>query len=150
MFTGLTANTSVTITPFNTAGVVINNASGVLATEQQLAPLRGGTGVDASTAPNGALLIGNGSGFSLNTISGTSNQVLVTNGSGTIALSLPQDIAATSSPTFASINLANTTNQIVLGTTNTTTINSIAPVASRFATIPSLSADVTFVFENQT
>ncbi|MDP3187818.1 hypothetical protein, partial [Limnobacter sp.] len=62
---------------------------------------RGGTGLDGSAAPNGSLLIGNGTGYSLNTLTGTANQVNVTNGAGTITLSLPQSIATTSTPTFA-------------------------------------------------
>lgn len=66
----------------------------------------GGTGL--STAPtNGQVLIGNGANYSLATITGTTNEVIVTNGSGTITLSTPQAIATTSSPTFASLTLTN-------------------------------------------
>lgn len=54
-------------------------------------------------AANGALLIGNGSGMVLATITGTANRVTVTNGAGTITLSGPQDLATGSSPTFATI-----------------------------------------------
>lgn len=63
---------------------------------------KGGTGLDGTNAANGSLLIGNGTDFSLATITGTANQVNVTNGAGTITLSGPQDLATTSSPTFAS------------------------------------------------
>ena len=63
---------------------------------------KGGTGLDATTPANGSLLIGNGIDFSLATLTGTANQVNVTNGAGTITLSGPQDLATTSSPTFAS------------------------------------------------
>ena len=66
---------------------------------------KGGTGLDATNAANGSLLIGNGTDFSLATITGTANQVDVTNGAGTITLSTPQDIATTSSPTFDSAEL---------------------------------------------
>ena len=60
----------------------------------------GGTGLNASTATNGQLLIGNGTGFSLNTVTAGSG-ISVTNGSGTItvAQSVPSssgDIAETS------------------------------------------------------
>jgi len=48
-----------------------------------------------------------------------------------------------------SLSSLSTTNQIVLGTGNTTTISSIAPGTSRVATIPALSASDTFVFEAQ-
>ena len=57
------------------------------------------------SASNGALLIGNGSGMVLATITGTANRVTVTNGAGTITLSGPQDLAAASSPTFAGLTL---------------------------------------------
>lgn len=45
----------------------------------------------------------------------------------------------------ASIALTNTTNQITLGTTNTTTINSVAPVSSRTYTIQDVGAAANFV-----
>lgn len=67
----------------------------------------GGTGLNGSTAANGNLLIGNGTGYSLAPLTGTTNQVNVTNGSGSITLSLPQSIATTSSPTFSSLTLTN-------------------------------------------
>ena len=60
----------------------------------------GGTGVNGSTAANGQLLIGNGTGFSLSNLTGTANQVVVTNSAGGVTLSLPQSIATTSTPTF--------------------------------------------------
>lgn len=75
----------------------------------------GGTGVNGSAAANGALLIGNGSGYTLGTLTGTAGQVIVTNGAGTITLSLPQSIATTSTPTFGGITL----NGAVTGTTAT-------------------------------
>lgn len=67
----------------------------------------GGTGL--STAPaNGQLLIGNGTNYTLNTLTGTANQVIVSVGAGTITLSLPQSIATTSSPTFAALTVTGT------------------------------------------
>ena len=39
----------------------------------------GGTGIDTSSAANGELLIGNGSGFAKATVTGTADQVVVTN-----------------------------------------------------------------------
>ena len=47
--------------------------------------IRGGTGVDGSTAANGSLLIGNGSGYSLATLTQGAG-ITVTNGSGTITV----------------------------------------------------------------
>ena len=71
-----------------------------------LNPVNGGTGLDASLAPDGSLLIGNAAGFTLATITGTANQVTVTNGTGTITLSLPQDIDSGATPSFVQVTLA--------------------------------------------
>lgn len=65
----------------------------------------GGTGVDASAATNGQLLIGDGSGLTLATITGTANQITVTNGAGSITLSTPQAIGTASTPQFARLGL---------------------------------------------
>lgn len=66
----------------------------------------GGTGLNAAPT-NGQLLIGSGgTAFVLSTLTGTANQVVVTNGAGSITLSLPQSIAAASSPTFADLTLS--------------------------------------------
>ncbi len=97
-----------------------NVNSGVLGVEF------GGTGVDSSAAAQGSLLIGTGAGFALGAISagdgidvlngagsitisntgvisiaGTNNQVVASAMNGDVVLSLPQDIATTSTPTFA-------------------------------------------------
>jgi hypothetical protein len=64
----------------------------------------GGTGVTAA-ASNGQLLIGNGSGFTLAGVTGTANQIVVTNGSGTITLSTPQAINTASSVQFGSFGV---------------------------------------------
>lgn len=55
---------------------------------------------------NGQLVIGaTGASPVAGTITGTSNQVVVTNGVNSITLSLPQSIATISSPTFAGLTL---------------------------------------------
>lgn len=64
----------------------------------------GGTGVTAA-ATNGQLLIGNGTGFTLAGVTGTSNQIVVTNGSGSITLSTPQAINTASSVQFGSFGV---------------------------------------------
>lgn len=46
---------------------------------------------------------------------------------------------------FTDITLTNTTNQIVMGTTNTTTISSVAPAASRTYTIPDAGGAASFI-----
>ena len=70
-----------------------------------LATTEGGTGVTSYI--DGQILIGNsfGGGLVKNTIAGTVNQISITNGSGTILLSLPQDIATGSAPTFENVTL---------------------------------------------
>jgi hypothetical protein len=55
----------------------------------------GGTGLNISNPANGAILIGNGTALVLNTITGTANQITVTNGPGTITLSFPSAVTIT-------------------------------------------------------
>jgi hypothetical protein len=64
----------------------------------------GGTGL-ATTPANGALDIGNGTGFTRTTLTGTTNRITITNGSGSITISAPQDIATTSNPQFGSLGI---------------------------------------------
>jgi hypothetical protein len=99
-----------------------------------------GSIVEAAALSNGQLLIGSTAAAPIvANITGTTNQVIVTNGAGSITLSLPQDIALSSSPTFASLNLTAATNQLVLGTTNTVTISAVAPASSRTYSIPEVA-----------
>ena len=65
----------------------------------------GGTGQTSYT--DGQLLIGNSTGNTLAkaALTGTSNQVVVTNGPGSITLSTPQNIATTSTPQFAKMGV---------------------------------------------
>lgn len=107
---------------------------------------KGGTGQTSYT--DGQLLIGNSTGNTLAkaTLTGTSNQVVVTNGSGAITLSTPQSIGTASTPTFASVSLTATTNQLVLGTTRTATITAPTPgTSSRTYTFPDMTADYSVV-----
>jgi hypothetical protein len=73
-----------------------------------------GSGTDAITplgvATNGQLPIGStGADPVLAALTGTSNQITVTNGAGTITLSLPQNIHTGASPTFAGLTLTGLT-----------------------------------------
>jgi hypothetical protein len=92
----------------------------------------GGTG--QTTYTDGQLLIGNSSGNTLTkaTLTGTSNQVSVANGSGSITLSLPQSIATTSTPTFANLTLeqSNATgfSQTIQNTSNANNTTKIAGI----------------------
>ena len=64
--------------------------------------------VEAAALTDGQLLIGDtGAAPVAAALTGTANQVTVTNGAGSITLSTPQDIATTSSPTFANTTLTN-------------------------------------------
>lgn len=94
----------------------------------------GGTGSGSFT--NGQLLIGNTSGNTLTkaTLTGTADQVVVTNGGGSITLSLPQSIATTSSPTFNFLQLTDLT------TTNNITVNGITFGAGLTAALGCVSA----------
>lgn len=70
------------------SAAVLTNATGLPLTTGVtgiLGTANGGTGVNGSAASNGQLLIGNGSGYSLATLTAGSN-VTITNGAGTITI----------------------------------------------------------------
>lgn len=77
-------------------------------TANSLLYLDGSKHVSSTANPtNGQLLIGStGANPVLGTLTGTSNQVAITNGAGTITLSTPQNIGTGSSPTFAGLTLS--------------------------------------------
>lgn len=93
----------------------------------------GGTG--QTTYTNGQLLIGNTTGNTLTkaTLTGTANQVIITNGAGSITLSIPQDIATTSNPQFATIELGNASD-------TTLSRSSAGVLAVEGVVIPSISS----------
>ncbi|MDP4198462.1 MAG: hypothetical protein Q8922_01010 [Bacteroidota bacterium] len=62
---------------------------------------------------------------------------------GTIAQADVSGLTIGSSPTFAGLSLSGTSNQIVLGSTNTTTLSAPAPSASRTYTLPDVGGDAT-------
>ncbi len=116
---GINAGGAVTGTSFSGNGSGMTNLNGSNINSGTVGVAYGGTGLNGSAAANGSLLIGNGTGYTLANITGTANQVNVTNGAGTIALSLPQNIAATSTPTFAGQTLTGS----LTGTTATFSAN---------------------------
>ncbi len=65
--------------------VLINDGSGMLSSEAQLAISRGGTGLNSAPA-NGQLLIGNGTGYALSNIQAGTG-INVVNGAGSITIS---------------------------------------------------------------
>jgi hypothetical protein len=86
------------------------------------------------------------SAFVINDTAVANQTAFVVQTGGTPTLTINENGNLTTTGTISS---QSTTNQIVLGNTNTTTISSIAPAASRYATIPALTADDTFVLLNQ-
>ena len=90
--------------------LVLRDGSGAIAVtgisvSGGIAVASGGTGQTSYT--NGQILIGNSTGNTLTktTLTGTSNQVVVTNGAGSITLSLPQNINSSADVTFSSLGL---------------------------------------------
>lgn len=92
------------LTAFTNDGAVFANSTSTLTTGT-LPIVSGGTGI--TTAPtSGTLLIGTSAGaYSSATLTGTTNRVTVTNSSGGIILSGPQDLATTSNPQFGSLGI---------------------------------------------
>ncbi|TXH04688.1 MAG: hypothetical protein E6R05_02635 [Candidatus Moraniibacteriota bacterium] len=78
-----------------------------LGSEQYLDESRGGTGLNASAASNGSILIGNGAGFTLNTL-GADNGIAITNGGGTISIGLDVTTTGTTATTSSNSGLETT------------------------------------------
>ena len=109
---------------------IYNNTSGYIAT--------------TAAATNGQLLIGGtGTNPVAATLTGTVNQVNVTNAAGSITLSTPQDIATTSSPTFVAETLSGTTASKLLwvDSLKKTTTTGTSQVTKRFYGGPISGAD---------
>lgn len=102
--TSSTYSGTVTANLFSGSGASLTNLSAGNISSGTLAVARGGTGL-GTTPNNGQLLIGNGAGYTLATLTGTANQVSIINGAGSVTLSLPQNIATTSTPTFGGMTL---------------------------------------------
>ncbi len=118
----------------------------------------GGTGLDSSRAANGAILIGNGTGFTLGALqfagaglsiqngsgfikitntgvaalAGTANQVNITGDNSLLTLSLPQDIDMSSTPLFKALSLKNN----VAGAKTTTFANNADQTEDITYTLP--------------
>jgi hypothetical protein len=92
------------LTSFNSGGAVYATSTSALITGT-LPVASGGTG--QTTYTNGQLLIGNTTGNTLTraTLTGTTNRITVTNGNGSITLTTPQDIAASSNVQFGSLGI---------------------------------------------
>ena len=114
------------------SGISISGTDIATISNTGILSLTAGPGISISSGQNPTIT--NTGVLSLNsltgeiTLQGTTNQINVATSTGTITLSLPQDIAITSSPTFANLTIsgtATTTNLTALGLTSlaTTTIS---------------------------
>jgi hypothetical protein len=120
------------------AGNVHSNASyygdGSHLTGVAASGLAGATGTPA----NGQFPIGNGTNYTLATLTGTANEVIVTNGAGSITLTTPQAIGTGSTTQFAkeSIGTASLGTSTILGVNAPTTADNAATamIASTSAT----------------
>lgn len=131
----LSAGVGVSITP-SAGSIVIGNtgvrsfsggttgltpspvSAGDIVLDGTLAIANGGTGLTA-TPTNGQIDIGNGTGFTRTTISGTANQIGVTNGAGTITLT-----------NLGLLSIATSTGTTGLVLTPTTTAGAVTQVLS--------------------
>jgi len=122
---GVSGDPTIDVTEAN---LTLNNIGGTLSNT------KGGTGLTAYGTANQVLGMNAAAGaLEYKTVSGTANQVTVTHGANSIALSTPQDIATTSSPTFADLSLSDTTStfaQVSTAGTATATITSNTTSAS--------------------
>ncbi|MCX6753809.1 MAG: hypothetical protein NTV03_02005, partial [Candidatus Nomurabacteria bacterium] len=111
----LYSNGASTVTGLATAnsGVLVTNATGVPSI--------------LGSMTNGQLVVGSvGATPVLATITGTTDQIVVTNGAGTITLSSPQSINTTSTPQFARLGLgvaADATNILTATSASTTNLS---------------------------
>jgi hypothetical protein len=104
-FGGLTVNGNATATNLTISGISGStqclhvNANGVVT----------GTGADCGAGGGGVTLLNNLSGAVIAT--GTANQIFVSSSTGSLVFSLPQNIAAASTPAFAGLSITgNSTN----------------------------------------
>jgi hypothetical protein len=95
------------LTSFTSGGAVYATSTSALTTGT-LPVASGGTGQTSFT--NGQLLIGNTTGNTLTkaSLTGTASQITVTNGTGSITLSLPQDIDTSSNVQHGSLGIGTT------------------------------------------
>ena len=94
--------------------------------------------VEAGAMTNGQLLIGSTAAAPvIAAVTGTTNQITVTNGAGTITLATPQDIATASTPQFARLGLgaaasATANNRINLAASGNIVVADVNPLHSIF------------------
>jgi predicted nucleic acid-binding Zn-ribbon protein len=94
------------------------------------------------TAVNGAIPIGNGSSFTTNTITPTTNRITVTNTSGNIQLSTPQDLHTTTNFQSNTQTISGSTNALVLNNASSQFIQSGASSTQSFAGLSSTLSNI--------
>jgi hypothetical protein len=93
---------------------------------------------------NGQLLIGaSGTSPIASTITGTTNQVNVANGAGSITLSTPQNIGTGSSPSFSSLSLSSQS-IIIAKNTSAQSISTGVATAATFTSVSTRGTDITY------
>ena len=97
----------IKLAPGNAGYVLINDGSGEFSEEILLSPVRGGSGVDSSAAPNGHILIGNNTGFTLTSLTATTNEIEITNTQGGIQIGLPDNVTITANLTVNNATISN-------------------------------------------
>lgn len=118
-------NSSLTVsagTGLTGGGSVNLGGSTTLSLSTPVSVANGGSGT-GSTPSNGQLLIGNGTNYSLGTLTGTTSQINVTNGAGTITLATPQNIDTSSTPTFGGLGINGTLNGTIGSFTQGVSVN---------------------------
>ena len=116
------------------AGMTITGLSGYVTASA------GVIGDDLGTSNQLAGVNSGGTAPEFKTLSGTTNQISVSNGIGTITLSTPQDINTTSSPTFASLTLTSPLSETNGGTGNSSYATGDILYASAANTLSKLAA----------
>lgn len=111
-----------------------------------------GTGITVSRTDANTITITNSDPGSagVTSITGTANQVIASASTGAVTLSTPQDIATTSTPTFAGANLGNVTVGVVDDQTISTSTGNLnlIPNSSSYVEIVSDSATPTVITRN--
>ena len=116
-----------TITFKNATGTVAFTADIESAVDAFGNAATGGTGISTSYASTSNVLTINNTGVT--SIAGTANQITASASTGSVTLSLPQNIATTSSPTFNGVTVGQVTLADSLIGTASTSISVTSPVA---------------------
>jgi len=130
-YTGGTFNAPTFTTPTLSGATFSGTSTFSALTANTLLSLNGSKVLQSHALTNGQLLIGStGAVPVVAGLTGTASQITVTPGAGSITLSTPQDIATTSSPTFAGMTLTGVTANTIVTTNGS---SALAPLSSAIA-----------------